>query len=1138
MISHYLWSCRNSCHNFEKLLALRMERPVFFDASGRRSRWTSRAIALVIFAVLLAGVVLAATVIDVPRQTPLSLSIERSELRPIDGPSGSKMASDAKFTKSTGDLIGAGQASNLRRPIKVGFYAPDVPESGTSLSAHFEDLDWVVPNLYSVSGPKHTVTEAIDTTLEVLLKTHAKRPDLLPMIQNAVDEEWDGEGAASLLSAPEARTALLVRLEELLLVRGAKGAVFDFEALPPGSTSEYVTLLQEAKLRFARHHWLLAVTAPAAAPAWMLKSLAMQADRVFIMAYDLHMSDGPPGPITSKAWFAANVMKAIAAVGANKSIITLGNFAFDWTAPGEGQEISIEEAWLAAHDSEAEIGFDPKSGNANFAYDEDGSVHQIWMLDAASAWDQLQIVRKAGPTGIALWQLGSEDPGFWADLDSYQAGQLPDLSTLKSIGNIDVEGNGEILMIEATPSEGSRTLSLNANGLVSNEQYWTLPTPYVVRRTGNKPGYVALTFDDGPDPQWTPQILSILKAKKVPATFFVIGQNALAHPFLLSQIISDGSEVGSHTFTHPNLALASPKTAQLELNATRRLVEAYTGRSLRLFRAPYFSDAEASTADELAAALIAQKNGYTNIGLHVDPHDWKQQSADSISKSTIAQIESATPENTQQIVLLHDGGGDRSQTLAALPQIIDQLQAKGYKFVAVSELAGLTKDDVMPKVDRADLLAARANIGLFLAIAGIGQALKWLFYVAITIGILRAVVITALALYAKRQERERAPPAADPTRFVSVIIPAHNEERVIEASIRRVLASENARLEVIVVDDGSTDGTADVVEKAFGNHPSVQLLRVRNGGKAQALNQAIDLASGDILIALDADTQFEPETIAKLVRWFRDPEIGAVSGNVKVGNKVNLVTRWQSIEYITAQNLERRALAQFDAIMVVPGAVGAFLRTALDETDGYPEDTLAEDQDLTIRVQRNGWKVIYDDQAIAWTEAPESFRALTIQRFRWAYGTLQCLWKHRSIISSGKPRGLARIGIPQTWIFQIGFSLIAPFIDLTLAINILTTALKVYQHGWAQSEGDILHMARFWVAFTSIDVVCGYIAYRLEPREKHYPALLLVAQRFIYRQIMYLVVIRAVTSALRGPKVGWGKLTRSGRVGRPRKRQV
>lgn len=270
-----------------------------------------------------------------------------------------------------------------------------------------------------------------------------------------------------------------------------------------------------------------------------------------------------------------------------------------------------------------------------------------------------------------------------------------------------------------------------------------------------------------------------------------------------------------------------------------------------------------------------------------------------------------------------------------------------------------------------------------------------------------------------------------------------------------------------------------------------------------------------------------------LVRWFEKPEIGAVAGNAKVGNRVNLVTRWQAVEYVTAQNIERRALTRFDAIMVVPGAVGAWRRAALDDVGGYPEDTLAEDQDLTIAIQRKGWKIAYDEDAVAWTEAPETLRALGKQRFRWAFGTLQCLWKHRAILSQRRPSGLAYVGMPQAWLFQIAFAIASPLIDLALGISIVGTIVRVMQHGWAQTQTDVLRMGAYWLAFTTIDLACGLVAFRLDVRERRLPALLLLSQRFVYRQLMYGVVIRAVGAALAGLGIGWGKLERTGRVSTP-----
>ncbi len=516
------------------------------------------------------------------------------------------------------------------------------------------------------------------------------------------------------------------------------------------------------------------------------------------------------------------------------------------------------------------------------------------------------------------------------------------------------------------------------------------------------------------------------------------------------------------------------------------------------------------------------------MGLHVDPGDWRTPGVQTIIDKTLQQVKDVTPQRSANIILLHDSGGNREQTIKALPVIIDRLHAEGYNFVPVSQLAGLSRATVMPPVKGPDLMAVRADVGFFIAIAMLGYALRWLFFFAIALGIARAVFMTALAIIDRRSGDDAPKDAPQPP--VSVIIPAYNEEKVIVDSVARVLASNYPAMEVIVADDGSKDATSALVAQHYGDDPRVRLLTLVNGGKASALNRALQHASGSIIIALDADTHFLPDTIAKLVRWFANPRVGAVAGNARVGNKINLITRWQAIEYVTAQNVERRALDALKAITVVPGAVGAWRREALDAVGGYPEDTLAEDQDLTIAIQRAGWWVEYDVEAIALTEAPESFRALGKQRYRWSFGTLQCLWKHRQILKKGRPRGLAWVGMPQAWLFQIVFAALSPIIDLALIVSIVDTVIDVQQHGWAQTQSDVLRMGTYWLLFVFIDLMAGWIAYRLEPTRQHFPGFLMIMQRFVYRQLMYGVVIRSIHAALRGQVVGWGKLARTGSV--------
>ena len=1094
-----------------------MGTPVFFDPTGRRGRWSRRAVAALILLTLVGAVAFATTLIAMPQQRGLALPLPRMRAAELRG---------TVPHHGWAAWLPRRAARSSRDPLSIAFYVPGDDASIASLRRNIAAIDWVVPALVTVIGPDHRVAIETDPQFDRAIAAAPNPTKVLPMVQNFGNETWDGAGAAALLRDPVQRRLLATRLGALVAQRHAAGLVMDFEALPRDAMPGYLSLLRDLRSTLPSGAQI-AVTAPAEDESWPLAALAKAADRLIFMAYDQHWEGGQPGPIAAQDWFVRQVVSALHIVGPDKLVVALGSYGYDWHG-NTTDALSIEDAWLAAHDSEAGIAFDPASGNAGFAYDEAGQNHTIWMLDAATSWNQLQVLKRAGIDDVALWRLGSEDPDFWADLRAFRRDGTPDLSTPRALLSTDVEGSGEILRVTATPADGHRAITTDRQSMIRDERYTALPTPYVVQRTGGAdPKLLALTFDDGPDPASTPKVLDELERARVPATFFVIGENALQHPGLLNRMIRDGDEIGNHSYTHPNLATAAPAQTRLELNATQRLVQAYTGRSMTLFRAPYFGDAEPTTVDELGPALEAQKAGYTVVGLHVDPNDWQRPGADAIVSQVIDQIHAATASNSGNVILLHDGGGDRAQTIAALPRIIAALKADGYRFTTASQLAGISQAQAMPRVADGDLWAVRTDVAIFVALAGLAAALAWIFYLAISLGIARALVMAGLA-WLQSRHRRADPPTSEPS--VSVIIPAYNEERVIVASVTRVLASDYPALQVMVVDDGSADRTSAVVREAFGSDPRVTLLTLPNGGKAAALNRALLQATGEVVIALDADTQFEPLTIRRLARWFADPALGAVAGDARVGNRVNLVTRWQAVEYITAQNLERRALAGFDAITVVPGAVGAWRRAALDGVGGYPEDTLAEDQDLTIAIQRAGWRVTYDPRATAWTEAPESFRALAKQRYRWAFGTLQCLWKHRAILRARRPSGLALIGLPQAWLFQIAFAAISPLIDLALLLAIVGTLTHVVQHGWAQSGGNLATMGLYWLVFTAIDVLCGWIAYRLDGHRVRYPAHLLVAQRLVYRQIMYWVVLRAIASAIGGWVVGWGKLERSGRV--------
>jgi cellulose synthase/poly-beta-1,6-N-acetylglucosamine synthase-like glycosyltransferase/peptidoglycan/xylan/chitin deacetylase (PgdA/CDA1 family) len=673
--------------------------------------------------------------------------------------------------------------------------------------------------------------------------------------------------------------------------------------------------------------------------------------------------------------------------------------------------------------------------------------------------------------------------------------------------------------------EGSRALKYDeATGLITEEQFREFPSAYVIARRGaGNRRQVALTFDDGPDPTWTPRILDVLQREHAPATFFVIGLSADQQPGLLRRMVAEGHEIGNHTFTHPDISAITRQQLRLEMNATERLLESVLGRRSLLFRPPYAEDVEPETPDEVSPLLFTSGQGYYTIGMAIDPNDWQGPGVDAIVKSALDQVRN----NEGRIVLLHDGGGDRSETIEALPRLIQALRKEGYQLVTVSDLMGLTRDAVMPPVPSSDWFSLLLLDAGFLAIGSASAVLRSLFLVGIVLGVGRLSVIGLLALVQAIRAHRHVPGEPE---AVAVVVPAFNEEKVIVQTVRSLLASNGPAFEIVVVDDGSWDDTYAVVTEAFRGEPRVRAFRKPNGGKAGALNYGIRQTTAPIVIALDADTVFHPDTVQRLAAAFRNATVGAVAGNAKVGNRINLLTKWQALEYVTSQNLDRRAFDVLNGITVVPGAVGAWRRDLILEAGGFSTDTLAEDADLTMSVLRRGYDVVYEDRAVAWTEAPDTVAGLLKQRFRWVFGTLQAAWKQRGTILRPRFGGLGMVAMPNLIVFQVLFPLVSPVMDLHMLLSLIAAAMQQHQHPTEFSSDIIARTAFFYAVFVAVDLAAAVLAFCLERREDWRLLMWLPLQRFVYRQLMYYVLIKSMVTALRGSVVGWGKLERKATV--------
>ncbi|MDQ2920276.1 MAG: glycosyltransferase, partial [Acidobacteriota bacterium] len=917
-------------------------------------------------------------------------------------------------------------------------------------------------------------------------------------------------------------------------VQGNKfaGLCVDFEEPPLAAQANFLTFIQELHSAFASRGLIVVQAVPFDDPEWDYKGYASATDYIMLMAYDQHWVGSDSGSVAAQNWYERNLVNRMHDLEPAKTIIALGNYGYDWSdSTKEADEVTFQEALIRARDSQAKVLFDSDSRNPNFEYDEDDeSHHTVWFLDAVTAYNQMRAASGYKPAGFAVWRLGSEDPSIWSMLGAPQTGSPEDLRRIIYGYDVDFEGTGEILKVVSHPHDGWRNLSLDStNGFIKAEEFVSTPSSYVIQRGGDHPGLIALTFDDGPDPEWTPAILDILKRENVPATFFIIGKNGQTYPNLMRRIVSEGHEIGNHTYTHPNLGEVPLSLTELELNATQRLIESEVGRSTVLFRPPYFGDAEADKPQEVEPAYLAQRLGYLMVGVRIDPDDWRLPvSADEIVDRTVQRAMDKNSDTRGQVVLLHDSGGDRSATVEALPKLIHELRARGFRFVAVSDLAGLTRDQVMPVTPRNERAFTRADAIAFFFLSTGGWTLQWVFVIGIVLGLGRLIFIGALAFaqWVRSQHRERVHAGEAYAPFVSILVPAYNEEMVIKKTISSLLASSYESYEVIIIDDGSNDQTSEIVRRSFSDDERVRLFVVANGGKAVALNFGLKYARGEIVIALDADTLFVPQTIGALAHRFYDPKMGAVAGNAKVGNRINIVTRWQALEYITSQNMDRRAFASLNCITVVPGAVGAWRRDLLEEAGGFPADTLAEDQDLTLRIRRMGYNISYEENAIAWTEAPDRLRTLAKQRFRWAFGTLQCMRKHLDALFRPRYGTLGFIALPNVWIFQILFPLISPVMDLMLCYTLIVAGVDRLEQPKGYSSTNLRQVLFYYALFLAIDWVAACFAFLLEKKENWRLLWWLFLQRFCYRQVMYYVMIKSVAVATRGGSVGWGKLDR------------
>ncbi|MBZ5664069.1 MAG: glycosyltransferase [Acidobacteriia bacterium] len=1062
---------------------------------------------------------------------------------------------------------------NSQQGVRAAFYVSWDAASYSSLREYARQIDLLFPTWLQVLSPDghlqgvdpetntmfdvvHGQTvHAVDDKVMPFLKTENTEIEVFPVVQN-----FDGTdfvpGVSNFLMNPEARANFRREIGVFLATDHYRGLMIDFESFPKKAQPGYVALLNELSSDLHAKGMKLYVSVQVRNEDFDYKAISAAVDGVVIMNYDEHFPGGTPGPVASQDWFTDNLDSAIDEIPKEKLIVAIGNYGYDWVErPKKGKlphgvadkSVSVQEAWIGSRDAEEDVDYDGDALNPHFSYrDDDDFRHDVWFLDAVTALNEMRAAQALGINTFALWRLGSEDRSLWRVWD--MPGEANASDRLKDVPpgqDVDMEGSGEILHIEAKPADGERELSIDKQtGLIDGETFKTLPEPYRVARYGASKNQLAMTFDDGPDPEWTPKILDILKREHVPGTFFLIGLEAQKFSSLTRRVYREGHEIGNHTFTHPDISSIGFSYMRVELNLTEQLFASRLRIRTMLFRPPYSVDAEPDTEDQVRPLELTQSLGYITIGNKIDTKDWNDQPAltpQQIAAEVLDHLPPCQPNDQKcgNIILMHDGGGNRKRTVQALPLIIDGARARGFEFVPVYQLMGKTKADVMPPLPTNQYFAALLNWISFGLFGATMTGITVVFFLGDILMTGRLISVGVLAIYDRICSHVHGTPeqiAAYRPR-VAVLIPAYNEEKVIERTIQGALDSDYPNLRVIVIDDGSKDRTLEIARRAFAAEEAagrVVILTKLNGGKAEALNYGLEhIGDAEFFVGIDADTIIAPDAIARMVPHFLNPKVGAVAGNAKVGNRVNLWTRWQALEYITSQNFERRALNTMGAVSVVPGAIGAWRVAAVREAGGYHVDTVAEDADLTMALLRNGYRVQYEDLALAFTEAPTSANALMRQRFRWSFGILQAVFKHKGVFA--RKGALGFVALPNILIFQILLPLVSPFIDLMFVVGVIWYFLQKYFHPESNDPASFQRLLIFFVAFLVIDFLASSIAFALERRrpEAREDAWLLSQvwlQRFAYRQVFSIVLFRTLKRAIQGRPFAWDKLERTAAV--------
>ena len=848
---------------------------------------------------------------------------------------------------------------------------------------------------------------------------------------------------------------------------------------------------------------------------WSDASLRFLTDVSVGVSFDL--ASPPTAPLFVSESVARDIDRFQSLVPPANSVIAIGDFGRAWRSGQRTPEIiPFAVAMNRAAENAAVIAHDPGVGNTNIRYlDAERRANQIWLQDAFSFAD---IHRQLAPRqGFALWPVGYEDPLVWEHLkrggDDVPLDALS-LTVAQREEAVLVSGAGPFARL-VPPQTDVPTGSVTADAQSDvARRYADLPRPVVLSRFGaGEAGTLVLSFNGLGD--WTSAnaLYALLADYGIEASFFVSSSDMLLSRNRLAEIVGRGHSVGTTTALQTATSEFAALRAGISLRIAQNIVSSETGQRSLLVRLP-FSDGELPTrTNELQQLQAILSDGYIPVAASVPFAQGRIDPA--LARERVTEAAIARDVN---ILSFDFSTGNASDVMASLPQILAVLRQDGFVFQSVGDVAQLAPEVLMP-ISRTIPPARDQVTYALLGLTWIG--LKGYVLLLALIFMLRAPIYLALALL--RREPKGIDPAFKPK--VSVIVPAYNEEKVIARTLQSILRSKYENYEIIVIDDGSTDRTADIAESFVPGNRHLTVIRHANKGKWHAVDLGVLHSDAPIFLIVDADTLLDPDAICEIVQPFKDDAVGAVAGTVEVGNENGILTILQSIEYRINQIVLRRAYEMFHGILVVPGAIGAWRREAVIKAGFVSGDTITEDADMTVAVHRAGYRVKYQDRARSYTEAPDTVKDLLKQRFRWSFGMLQVAWKHKRSVLEGRVVGV--ISMTDAVLTQFIGSVLYVLIDVIFVVSLYQLVTSLFVDGQPVFSSISVIAMLSYAVLTLVDVFNLTAAFYFEKKVEWKLYLYLPFVRFGYRQLMYIASIKAIIRAVTGHTGQWNKLNRT-----------